>query len=194
VEHELSIPVEASGGHEPANTEAPAEIIEQVVALHAESPFPVYACNRYIDILAWNRAACEWYDDWSAMADGERNLVRWILLSPVARRRIVNWEAEVSDVVARWRSEAAYHPDDARLAARVREYRALSPLFARCWDEHEVIEHRTRARTLRHDVLGVQRMRVVPLVCPAFPHTGVMVHFPAENGTEPGARGGGRSE
>jgi hypothetical protein len=48
--------------------------------------------------------------------------------------------------------------------------RGASPLFARCWDDHEVIEHRTR--TLRHDALGVRRMRVLPLVCPAFPHNG----------------------
>jgi transcriptional regulator with XRE-family HTH domain len=184
----------SGGAREPEVSDAPAELIEQVVALHAASEFPVYACNRYLDVLAWNRAAREWYDDWAAMADDERNLIRWILLSPVARRRIVDWEAEVGDVVARWRSEAAHRPDDARLAGQIREYRAASPLFARCWDDHEVIEHRTRTRTLRHDVLGVRRMRVLPLVCPAFPHTGLMVHFPEQDATAPGAPHSGRNE
>jgi len=185
---------QASGVAQPVIADAPAELIAQVVALHADSPFPVYACNRFIDVLSWNRAAREWYDDWSAMAEPERNLVRWILVSPVARRRIVDWESEVRDVVARWRSEVAHHPDDARLTARVREYRMLSPLFARCWDDHDVVEHRTRTRTLRHDVLGVRRMRVLPLVCPAFPHTGVMVHLPDEDATVPGTPRGGRNE
>jgi len=184
----------SSGAAQPEIADAPAELIAQVVTLHAESPFPVYACNRFIDVIAWNRAACEWYDDWSTMAEPERNLVRWMLVSPLARRRIVDWDSEVRDVVARWRAEAAHHPDDARLAAQVREYRTLSPLFARCWDDLEVVEHRTRTRILRHDVLGVRRMRVVPLVCPAFPHTGVMVHLPDDDGTAPGTPLSGRNE
>jgi transcriptional regulator with XRE-family HTH domain len=184
----------SSGGRQQESADAPAELIDRVVALHADSPFPVYASNRYIDIISWNRAACEWYDDWSAMADADRNLVHWMLVSPVARRRIVDWESEVRDVIARWRSETAHHPDDARLATQVRRYRTLSPLFGRCWDDLEVVEHRTRTRTLRHDVLGVRRMRVVPLICPEFPHSGVMVHLPDEDGTGSGTPLSGRNE
>jgi transcriptional regulator with XRE-family HTH domain len=158
----------------------PGELMAQVVALHADSPFPVHAVDVYCDVLAWNQASCDWYDDWSLMPSHERNFLHWILVSPVARRRIVDWEDEVTDLVARWRPETARQPADPRFVDMISRFRALSPLFDRVWDDHNVLDHAERLRVLRHDVHGVRRMRAVPMSCPAFRDGGIIVHLPVE--------------
>jgi transcriptional regulator with XRE-family HTH domain len=76
------------------------DLIRQVVAQFEESPCPVYAADQYCDLLAWNRAACEWYDDWNAMPVQERNILRWMLVSPAAQLRLLDLEEDTRDLIA----------------------------------------------------------------------------------------------
>jgi len=161
----------------PLETELSAEeMMREVVALTDHSPYPVYAANQYSDLIAWNRAAAEWYDDWSQYPEGERNIVRWMLTSPRAKVRLLNWESDTRDVVARWRGEAAKWPNDECLRQRVDELSRLSPVFAEWWADHDVREHRTRIRRFRHPRWGVQALRIVPMMSPEFMQSHVVFH------------------
>jgi transcriptional regulator with XRE-family HTH domain len=158
------------------------DLIREVVALLDESPFPAYAANHYCDLLAWNRAACEWYDDWGALPPDNRNIMRWMLLSPVARARLVDWEDDTREVVARWRAEAAKHPTDPTMRARIQEISRLSADFRGWWGEHRVVEHRSKLRRFRHDRLGVRTMRIVPITSPEMVPAGIVIHVPVSVG------------
>jgi transcriptional regulator with XRE-family HTH domain len=148
----------------PLDGEIPAiDLIKQVVALFEESPYPVYAVNLYCDLLAWNRAATEWYDDWGALPPEERNILRWMLVSPVARTRLVDWEDDAKDIVARWRAESGKHAGDPVLRERISELAHLSPEFRSWWGQFRVVEHRSKVRRFRHKILGHQVMRIVPM-------------------------------
>jgi hypothetical protein len=154
------------------------DLLEQVVALFEESPYPVYAANQYGDLVAWNRAVCDWYDDWGALEPAERNIVRWMLLSPVARARLVDWEDDTRDAVGRWRAESGRHSADRVLQSRIAELTRISPEFRAWWSQHHVMEHRTKIRRFRHDRLGLQVMRIVPLGSPETVPAGVVLHIP----------------
>jgi transcriptional regulator with XRE-family HTH domain len=164
---------------EPLNADLSAEdLLRQFVSTTDDSPYPAYAANHYADLIAWNRAAAEWYDDWSAYPLGERNIIRWMLTAPQAKVRLLNWESDTRDAIARWRGEAAKWPGDEGLRRRVREIAQLSPQFEAWWDEHYVQEHRSRIRRFRHPRLGVQALRIVPVVSPEFAPSGVVFHLP----------------
>jgi transcriptional regulator with XRE-family HTH domain len=154
------------------------DLLRQVVAVEDDSPYPVYAMDHHCDLVAWNRAATEWYDDWACKPVEERNIVRWMLTSPLAKARLLNWESDTRDTVARWRAESAKWPDDELLSARIDEMVELSPLFAQWWDEQIVQENRSRIRRFRHPRLGVQVLRIVPLQSPEFSPAGIVFHLP----------------
>jgi transcriptional regulator with XRE-family HTH domain len=154
------------------------DLLKQIVALHENSPYPVYAGDHYCDLVAWNPAAVEWYDDWGALPGEERNILRWMLLSPVARERLVDWEDDTRDAVARWRGESARHTADPVLQARVAELSRLSPDFRAWWGQHHVVEHRSRIRRVRHGRFGSQTFRIVPIVSPEIVPAGVVLHLP----------------
>ncbi|GAB3868943.1 helix-turn-helix transcriptional regulator [Kibdelosporangium lantanae] len=170
-----------------APTEAPTalvadittdDLLKQLVSTHADSPYPVYAADSRGDILAWNDAAAEWYDDWSPVPVEQRNIVRWIVTSPVAKHRLVRWADEVRDMAARFRAEAAAHPDDREIRARMLEVAGLNPEFAAAWDAQDVVEHRSRLRYFRHDRLGEQALRLVVMGCAELVSAGVVIHLP----------------
>jgi transcriptional regulator with XRE-family HTH domain len=161
------------------SSDLPADdLITGIVALFADSPYPVYAGDHRCDLIAWNAAAREWYDDWDALPPDERNIMHWMLFSPVARTRLVDWAADTRDAVARWRAEAANHPGDQVLAARVAEFSRHSNDFRTWWDQHDVAEHRSRIRRFRHEGLGERGLRIVPMGSPETVPAGVILHLP----------------
>jgi transcriptional regulator with XRE-family HTH domain len=155
-----------------------ADLVKQIVAQFEVSPYPVYGGDQYGDVLAWNEAACEWYEDWGAMPPANRNILRWLLSSPQARTRLVDWESVAKDSVARWRTEYARHPADRVMQQLFQEFSHLNPSFATWWNDHEVMEHRSALRRFRHPRLGVQSLRIVPLFTPETVPTGIILHLP----------------
>lgn len=164
---------------EPLDAELSADtLLRQMIKMTDDSPYPAYAANQYADLIAWNRSATEWYDDWGRYPEDERNIVQWMLTSPLAKVRLLNWESDTRDAIARWRGEAAKWPGDERLSRRLRDVRRLSPQFGPWWDEHVVQEHRSRLRRFRHPTLGVRELRIVPVHSPEFAPAGVVFHLP----------------
>jgi transcriptional regulator with XRE-family HTH domain len=171
----LGIAIQAN----PIDADSPAiDLTRQVLEQFDDSPFPVYAADHHCNIVAWNQAACEWYDNWDAMPVAERNLLRWLVSSPLARERIVDWERATRDLVARWRAECANRPGDPDIQRWVDEFSRLNPAFAVWWEHHEVLEQQSAIRQFRHGHMGVQTMRIVPLQCPELSPMGIALHLP----------------
>lgn len=149
-----------------------------VVRSCAEVDHPVYAIDRYTDVLARNDAAERWY---AGFGGGERpNQLRWMITDPAARRVLVDWEYEVADVVARWRSGTAVWGRDERVEAMAADLSSVSPEFEEAWRNLQVSEHRSRIRLLRHPELGTAGFRLVVVRAPEFEATIVVFHVPAE--------------
>ena len=167
---------------------SPADVVGQIVGQSADSPYPVYAGNHYGDLIAWNPAAHDWYGNWDRLGVGH-NYLRWLISDPVAHDRLVDWEGEARDMVARWRSESARHPVDERTTTLRAELAQLHPDFADWWQHHEVQEHRSRLRHFRHPRLGLQAFRLVPLITPEFPSVAVVLHLPVPSVVSDGVAG-----
>jgi transcriptional regulator with XRE-family HTH domain len=152
------------------------ELVKALVATTRKCPYPVYAANLYCDLIDWNDAAVEWYDDWSSLPDYERNLVRWLVTSPVARERIVDWRGYLRDTVVRWRAMVSLSLDDIHLQHLIGELSAFSKDFIEFWESYDVQEHRSRLWEFHHPRLGMQRMRTIIVTGPEFTPSFVVFH------------------
>jgi transcriptional regulator with XRE-family HTH domain len=166
---------------QPLDTEVPVdELLRQVVGLVDECPYPVYCTDPYANLTAWNQAATEWYDDWGRLPPDERNMMRW-LLSPQAMERLVDWEQDTRDIVARLRGEVARRQGDQQLSQLVARCSAVSKQFVEWWNDLDVQETRSRVRRFRHPALGVQTLRLVPLQSVHLVASGIVFHVPARS-------------
>ncbi|MFH9010555.1 helix-turn-helix transcriptional regulator [Streptomyces sp. NPDC017943] len=82
------------------------------------------------------------------------NVLREFFLNEDVRSAYPLWEKIAPGVVARFRSQAALHIEDAAIPALVEELREASPLFARLWDRHEVLEDSCGPELLTHPAVG----------------------------------------
>ena len=157
---------------------APQDLWE-VIDVIGNSKWPVYIANRCTDVLAWNQAFSTYYADFHTFRPESRSMVNWLFTDPAARKRIVGWEKDARDVVARLRSAYAVRAQDPAFVQRVRALTAASADFARWWSEREVIGQQTRDRTFDVPGLGVQKFHLTALHLADDEFTSVIVHIPA---------------
>ncbi|WP_246366575.1 helix-turn-helix transcriptional regulator [Kibdelosporangium persicum] len=169
-----------TAGSQPLQGDVSAEeLVNRLVRSSDDMPYPVYGLDHYCDVLAWNRAAAEWYTDFGLLPPDRRNMLRW-LFSPDGRCRIGDWENDVADVLARWRALSAPWSGDGKLATLVDDLRRQDEDFGRMWDGHGVRELRSRVRTLHHPELGPRAFRAVTVQGVEFAPCLVVFHMPAQ--------------
>jgi transcriptional regulator with XRE-family HTH domain len=158
------------------------ELIRRLVELVGQGPQPIYAFDEVCDLIAWNEAATEWYTDFAKMAKGRRNMVWWQVTSPEARERLVDWEEDTRDIVARFRAFVATRQGDPRVRALISDLHQASPEFAQWWVEHDVHGQRARPRRLRHPLLGTRTMQLQVMVPTETDTVRVVFHLPVDEG------------
>lgn len=114
---------------------------------------PAYILDSLWNARAWNRQAARLFVGW---LDGssDRNLLRYVFLSPTARKVIPDWQGRARRVLAEFRADSSRHLEDASLQALVEALRRQSPYFARCWREHDVVDRTGGERTFDHPRRG----------------------------------------
>lgn len=165
---------------EPSIEDNPVAAVNKVVQASAGSAHPVYAVNWLCEILAWNDSVTTWYDDFGASPREERNMLRWMLLNPLARQRFVVWELAARDLVARFRSVSAKRLDDPRYIALVHALCADSAEFRDWWPEHDVHSQQMSTRLMRHPKLGQCLFDLVVLYASGQDQAMVVFHTPVE--------------
>lgn len=116
---------------------APASLVAVVAALEV----PAYGLDRLWNACCWNAAAARLFRGW---LDGEhqRNLLRFVFLSPAARKLIPQWQERARRLLAEFRADYGHSFRDGRVREFVDALRNDSPLFAEAWNEQDV-QHRS---------------------------------------------------
>jgi transcriptional regulator with XRE-family HTH domain len=159
----------------------PAEHLDPAVIdlVRRLDPFPTLVKGRRWDVLAANAAAVELFDDWAALPDGERNLVRWMFTSDRAREVYLEWEPEARAMLGRFRLAAARHRDDPDFTALIGELQRDSDLVRQWWPEHDVVDVGSGSKKLRHPRLGPVSYAHVVLTVADSPEQTVVTYSPA---------------
>ncbi len=156
------------------------ELIGQLIEVVGQGPLPIYAFDEACDMIAWNAAAREWYTDFAKLEEGRRNMVWWLVTSPDARERLVDWEDDTRDIVARFRAYVATRQSSPRVRDLISDLLKASPEFARWWTEHDVHGQLARPRRLRHPRLGTRSMRLQVMVPTETDRARVVFHLPSD--------------
>ena len=155
--------------------DAPPALTETVAAITA----PAYVLDRTWNARAWNTAATRLFIGWLDRAH-DKNLLRYVFLEPMARRVIPDWERRARRVLAEFRADSSRHLDDPAIVTLVNDLRKRSPLFARSWGEHEVVERIGGERRFDHPRDGGLRYEQVVFALASRPDFKLIVLLPRE--------------
>lgn len=155
-----------------------------VAALVARlDPHPTYVTGKRFDVLAANRAARALWTDWPALPLDQRNMVWWMFTDPAARTILVEWEAEATALLARFRSAADRNPDDPAVAELVERLCDASPQARAWWSRHDIVALGSGRKLLRHPGLGTLTLQHVVLQVADDPEQ-KLVTFTADSTTQ----------
>jgi transcriptional regulator with XRE-family HTH domain len=163
-----------AGRHDP---EAPLEDMDGVPSLDAVVAIiasPAYVLDRGWNALGWNAAAAHLFTGW---LDGEadRNLLRFVFLSPAARALIADWEIRAMRLAAEFRGDYSRHLAAPDTRALVEQLRAESPFFEEAWQAHAVTEREGGERTFNHPTDGFLRYRQTTFLLAPHPDVKLVV-------------------
>lgn len=125
-----------------------------LLALPALVSAPAYLLDHAWTARAWNAAAAALFTGWLDDDTSDRNLLRYVFLCPAARDLIIGWEARARRLAAEFRADFHRRPADATMQALVDGLRRDSDLFARCWEQQDVLHREGGERRFRHPVHG----------------------------------------
>jgi transcriptional regulator with XRE-family HTH domain len=127
----------------------PPAVLSAVAAVRS----PAYLLDRYWNARAWNAAAERLFVGWLDQP-GERNLLRFIFLTPSARSLIRGWEERARRVTAEFRAHSGAYLNDRSVVRLIDELKGQSAEFARFWDQHGVLGREGGERTFDHPTEG----------------------------------------
>jgi hypothetical protein len=94
-----------------------------------------------------------------------RNLLRFLFLSPAAKGVLVDWNERASRVVAEFRADRGGHLDDPPTLRLLETLKSNSPAFARLWEEQEVKAREGGIRRFRSSngkIVSYEQVALVP--------------------------------
>jgi transcriptional regulator with XRE-family HTH domain len=106
--------------------------------LDAFLPAPAYVMTWTQDLVAWNQSFVRLFGDPGRLDARRRNMLWVLLMTPSLRTRMVDWQTETLDAVARFRAAHSLDLENPRYQEIVDALVSSSDLFAAQWQRHEV--------------------------------------------------------
>jgi transcriptional regulator with XRE-family HTH domain len=114
---------------------------------------PALLLGRRLDVLATNRLARAFYQDFHAPTS-ERNMARYVFLNDAARNLYVDWPHTARDIVGMLHLDASHRPQDPLRADLVSELSAIDGDFRRWWADHDVYKPQHGSKRYHHPLVG----------------------------------------
>jgi transcriptional regulator with XRE-family HTH domain len=151
--------------------------------LESFSPNPAVLVNGRFDVLQSNQGHLSVFRNWHSMPCIHRNLLWCGITEPSAREKFLNFDDEISYLVARLRSNYAAHVGDPDWEEDIRRLADLSPEFGELWARHEVREAELRLRIFLDRDAGELRFTINELKISAAPGMYFLVYTPQDEDT-----------
>ncbi|RFO96823.1 XRE family transcriptional regulator [Rhodoferax lacus] len=144
-------------------TERRMELPEHVLALPSLLQVPAYLLDHLWTARAWNAAAAQLFTGWLD-AGRDRNLLRFVFLSPDARELIADWPERAQRLVAEFRADFSRRPRDAAMQALIDELSSSSALFTRLWGAQTVLHREGGERSFQQSDGQIARYQQTTLL------------------------------
>ncbi|WP_164762486.1 helix-turn-helix transcriptional regulator [Mesorhizobium sp. M7A.F.Ca.MR.245.00.0.0] len=133
------------------------------------------------DVVAWNRAARVVLTDYSALPEGERNILRFMFLRPAIRAKQHDWRNLARFVVGSFRADAARAGAVSEVRELVDELCSASPEFDALWRENDVLSHGDGTKRLKHPKLGDIELEYSGFAVDGRPDLSLTVYNPVDS-------------
>ncbi|MER7536366.1 helix-turn-helix transcriptional regulator [Streptomyces sp. NPDC097704] len=120
---------------------------EHQTILDALTPLPASIVTARYDVLAFNDAYAALDPGLALLPPPDRNVLRHLFTSDEHLQPLVEWEREVSFMVAQLRAESGRHLGDPHWTEFIRQLSERSTRFAEMWARHEVASSVTRRKS-----------------------------------------------
>lgn len=155
----------------PASGDAPPAGLADIVAAITS---PAYVLDRGWNALAWNAPAMALFTGWLD-GDADRNLLRYVFLSPAARALIADWEERARRLAAEFRTDYSRDLADPATRALVDDLRRQSPFFDAAWRAYIVTDREGGERTFNHPTDGFLRFTQTTFLLAPHPEVKLVV-------------------
>ncbi|QBD75983.1 XRE family transcriptional regulator [Ktedonosporobacter rubrisoli] len=173
----------------PVKSEASCEIVRpayQRVLQALETEIPAFITGRTYDVLAWNRAACAVFGDFSALLESERNLL-WQLFTDSPFHRLFAESAAreryAQEVLETFRARVNQYLDEPTIADFIARLELASPEFRQKWSQHNVRQACTIWQALRHPAVGELNFEMATFQVVNHTDMRCHMHTPADEAT-----------
>ncbi|MEU9124182.1 helix-turn-helix transcriptional regulator [Streptomyces sp. NPDC048506] len=133
------------------------QILEQL------SPFPAVIQNSRFDILAYNRAYGHLMCDLDALPEEDRNCMWLAFTNAQWRASVVDLDATMRLMAAKFRASMAEHIAEPAWKALVARLTEASPEFREIWAQHEVVRPVSSVKVFKHPRVGVLQLTATSL-------------------------------
>lgn len=99
---------------------------------------PAYIANPRWDVIASNRAYDVLYPELAGLPPVQRNVPRFLLTDPRARKMFVAWERDVQNIVAMFRTSSGRYVNEPWYKQFLHELQQNSPEFRTWWSYHDI--------------------------------------------------------
>jgi hypothetical protein len=122
--------------------------------IDAMDSVPAFVQNGRLDVIAINRLGQAVFSEMYVQPQRPANFGRFVFLDPRAQAFYRDWDNAAQQTVALLRTEAGRAPHDRALTDLVGQLSTRSEAFRTLWASHDVRDHRTGIKSIRHPVVG----------------------------------------
>jgi transcriptional regulator with XRE-family HTH domain len=140
---------------------------------------PAFIRTATWDVIAWNAAAAAVLTDYSALPDGQRNVLRMMFRDSRVRAAQSNWQSVARYVVASFRADVARAGAARNVQSLVDELCATSPEFAAMWRDNDVQGHGDGLKVLHHPIAGQLSLEFSAFAVDGRPDLTMVIYNPA---------------
>ena len=140
---------------------------------------PAFIRTATWDVIAWNKAAAAVMTDYSALADGQRNVLRMMFRDRRVRAAQSDWQSVARYVVASFRADVARAGAARNVQSLVDELSATSPEFAAMWRDNDVQGQGDGLKLLHHPIAGPLSMEFSGFAVDGRPDLTMVIYNPA---------------
>lgn len=115
---------------------------------------PAFVLGPRMEVLDGNELAWALLTDFAARPVNDRNLLRWVITDPLARKLYCDWDEIASDLVGVLQLESSARPRDPKIAALVGELATTSAEFRAWWAHPEPQGRTSGTKHFNHPVVG----------------------------------------
>jgi transcriptional regulator with XRE-family HTH domain len=152
---------------------------EVQAVLDALDPLSAAVYNERFDVLAVNAPHRRNFD-LMAGRSGPPNMLEYLLLVPESERAVKGLRAQLPMMVAMMRGSYGRHVGEPVWEAFVQHLLAVSAPFGEMWRSGNVAPSGSPVESLRHDAVGLLRMKSVSLAIQGRPDLRIVVCSPAD--------------